>query len=265
MPSQTPHGLEYPLRPDNAALIASDPPTNSQGWFEKGWRKLDAAAGHFIIPGSPEEVWITRNAIYTGTVWNRENTGAGASGIVLPSSGGLSYRYTPAGSNPISWSSRDLVDSSGYLIGASLQDGSVTTSKIADKAVTREKVSFPARLTSSLTSDYTVPKNPQWDQILGVNAPSAGRILIIVQQAVRFIGSSTQTFNGSLYIGGVPIDPIATLRTGEANYTASIPLVHTAEISGATTITYAVSASETNSYQVVAQGTFMSVVYLPES
>ena len=265
MPSQTTHGLEYPLLQDNSALTASDPPTNRQGWFEKGWRKLDASAGHFVIPGSPEEIWITRNATFTGTVWNREDTGATASGLVLPSGGGLAFKYTPAGSNPISWSSRDLVDSSGYLIGASLQDGSVTTAKIANKAVTREKVSFPARLTSSLSSDYTVPKNPQWDQILGVNAPSAGRILIIVQQAVRFIGSSIQTFNGSLYIGGVPIDPIVMLRTGEANYAASLPLIHTAEISGATPITYAVSASEANSYQVVAQATFMSVVYLPES
>lgn len=265
MPSTTPHGLEYPLRPDNAGLIASDPAINRKGWFEKGWLKLDAAAGHFVIPGSPEEIWISRNATFDGTSWNREDTARGASAVVLPSTGGVSFKYVGAGSNPISWSTRDLVDSSGFIIGASLQDSSVVTSKLADGAVTKEKVSFPSKMTASLSSDYDVPASPQWDQILGVNLPSGGRVLIVVQQAVRYIRSdgAVHTFNGSLYISGAPVDPIVTLRVGLNNYTASLPLIYIADVGAATSVTYAVSASAANTYQVVAQATLMSVAYLP--
>lgn len=267
MPAYTTHGLEYPLRPDNAGLIASDPAINRKGWFEKGWLKLDAAAGHFVIPGSPEETWISRNATFDGSSWNREDVNVGASSIVLTSSGGVAFKYAGSGSNPISWNTRDLVDSSGFLIGASLQDSSVTTNKIADGAVTKEKVSFPARLTSVLQSDYNVPASPQWDQILGVNIPSGGRILIVVQQAVRYVRTdgAVHTFNGSLYIGGVPVDPVITLRIGLNNYTSSLPLVHVADVGSGTSVTYAVSASAANTYQVIAQATLMTVVYLPGS
>lgn len=267
MPSTTPHGLEYPLRPDNAGLIASDPAINRKGWFEKGWLKLDAAAGHFVIPSSPEEVWISRNATFDGSLWNREDVTRGASAIVLPPTGGIAFKYAGAGSNPVTWSTRDIVDSSGFLIGASLQDGSITTAKIANGAVTKEKISFPSRLTSSLAADYDVPASPQWDQILGVNIPSGGRVLIVVQQAVRYIrtDNAIHTFNGSLYISGVPVDPIVTLRIGLNSYTVSLPLIHVADIGGATSITYAVSASEANTYQVIAQATLMSVVYLPNT
>ncbi|MCS7107773.1 MAG: hypothetical protein NZ902_06715, partial [Acidilobaceae archaeon] len=66
-----------------------------------------------------------------------------------------------------------------------------------------------------------------------------------------------------LYIGGAPIDPVVTLRTGEANYTTSLSLSHVAETSGATSVTFAVAASANSSFQVISQATRMSVAYLP--
>lgn len=263
MPQTTTHGLEFPLLADDPSLAASDPPTNQVGTFEKGWRKLDASAGHFYVIGTPEEVWITRNAVYTGTVWNREDTTQRADAIVIRTTGEVYTATAAAGANPIVWTLRLLTDASGLITTPSIADSAVTTVKIAAGAVTNAKISFPAIQSQSLGSDTNVTTS--WTQILGVSAPEGGRLIINVQLAVRFIGTSTQTFNGSVYIGGVPVDPIATLRTGETNYTASIPLTHITDVSGATSVTFAVSASADNSFQVVAQGTKLTVAYLPKT
>lgn len=263
MPNTTTHGLEFPLIGDDPSLAASDPATNQVGTFEKGWRKLDASAGHFYVLGVPEEAWITRNAVFTGTVWNREDTNQRADAIVITSSGEVWTGRAPAGGNPISWSLKRLTTVDGFIPSDVIEDNAITSSKIATAAVTNTKVSFPPIQEQALASDTDV--TTAWTQILGVSLPEAGRVLINVQLAVRFIGSSIQTFNGSVYVGGVPVDPVVTLRTSEANYTASIPLTHIRNISGATSVTFAVSASANNSYQVVAQGTKLTVVYLPNS
>jgi len=263
MPSTTTHGLEYPVNTDNAALVASNPATNTKGWFQKGWEKLDGAAGHFVILGSPEELWVTRNAVYTGTAWNREDTAQRADGLRIASTGEVFKLFAASGANPISWNSRRVFDADGFLDVGAIPDLSITGAKIANSTITKGKISFPATLTHTLSSDYNVTTN--WEQILGLSAPEAGRLLIVVQQAVRYVGSGVQTFNGSIYIGGAAVDPVVTLRTSEANYTVSIPLTIVADISGATSVTYAVTASAASSFQVIASATKLFVTYLPGS
>ncbi|MCS7107734.1 MAG: hypothetical protein NZ902_06505 [Acidilobaceae archaeon] len=261
MPATTHHGLEYPLSSDNPALLASKPAVNQVGWLEKAFRQLDPAL-HIRVTGTPEETWVSRNAILSGSVWNREDTSSGASALRFLPDNSLAYQYAGPGANPISWNSRTIIGPQGHLLGSALQDGSVVASKLADGSVTRRKVSFPNSLSTGISSDYSV--TTFWTQIMGVSTPEAGRLLILVQLAIRYVGGgSVQTFNGSLYIGGTAVDPVVSLRTGEVNYTTSQSLVHVAETAGGTSVTFAVAASANNTFQVVSAATRMFVAYLP--
>jgi len=55
------------------------------------------------IIGSSDGLFLVKNAIYTGTAWDRINTAAGSGLILVKEAGVIQYRYCAAGANPISW------------------------------------------------------------------------------------------------------------------------------------------------------------------
>ncbi len=50
-----------------------------------------------------DETWLTQNASYDGTNWNRDDTTKGAAALRVGTSGNWDYFTAPAGANPITW------------------------------------------------------------------------------------------------------------------------------------------------------------------
>jgi len=98
-------GLAHNLFPDTDA--GRDLGTLARRWRELLSQKVTlglTAATRFRIQEVGTSTWLTVNASYDGTNWNREDTAQPAQAIEINSAKEVKYYRAAAGSNPITWS-----------------------------------------------------------------------------------------------------------------------------------------------------------------
>ncbi|MEM4217066.1 MAG: hypothetical protein QXZ09_03500 [Candidatus Methanomethylicaceae archaeon] len=101
-------GLQHDLIPDSSDTRSLG--SNSRQWLQAVVKRLRVGDSpsttriRTIINAGMAETWITVNADYDGTNWNRDDTTKPARAIRINDDKTIDYLYAPLGANPITWS-----------------------------------------------------------------------------------------------------------------------------------------------------------------
>jgi hypothetical protein len=116
-------GLAHHLFPDTD--VTRDLGTATKRWRDALIQRLVAgvtAATKFRVQEAGDSTWLTVNASFDGTNWNRDDTAAAAQAIEITATKEVKYYRAAAGANPITWAniftvSTDKITASQAVIG----------------------------------------------------------------------------------------------------------------------------------------------------
>ncbi|MEM4360394.1 MAG: discoidin domain-containing protein [Candidatus Bilamarchaeaceae archaeon] len=115
-------GLQHDLIPDASDTRSVGTPTRQ--WLQAVLKRLRVGDSpgttrvRTIVNAGASETWITVNADYDGTNWNRDDTTKPARAIRINDDKSVDYLYASSGANPIAWSGPQLkITSSEVIVG----------------------------------------------------------------------------------------------------------------------------------------------------